>query len=307
MHRVEELGGVMPALVSPLDRQGVVDEVGTRRLIERVIEAGATGVVALGSTGESAALSQRQRRSLLTTVAKAVAGRVPLIVGVAQVDPESAADELRAAAAAGACAGLVTPPFYAPPDQPTILDFYRRLASEAILPILVYNLPMYIKVSVEPATVQTLAQEGTIVGMKDSSGNFAYHSRVLAMTMDVPGFRLFMGHETLLLPALVMGSCGTICATANIAPRLLLSLVEHVRQGDLDAARAEQFEVLDLVAGLMVGGLPVGYKAALGLMEVCQPWPAAPTQPLHDQQLDTLRRFLDTRGLLPALAQATPR
>jgi 4-hydroxy-tetrahydrodipicolinate synthase len=298
MHNVEQFGGVMPALVSPLNADGSVDVAGTRTLIDYVIDGGVTGVVALGSTGESATLGRGQRRALVSAVAESIGGRVPLIVGVAQVDLDSARDEIRAAGEAGASAVLVTPPYYAPPDQTSILEFYRRLATDAAVPLLIYNIPMYTKVSVEPATVRTLAQEGTVVGMKDSSGNFAYHTRVLAALRDMPEFRLFMGNEMMLLSALIMGGCGTICATANIAPRLLCSLVEHVRGGQLEAARAEEFEVVDLVSGLMIGGLPVGYKAALGMMGICQPYVAAPNLLLKAEQERVLRDFLSQHRLL---------
>jgi 4-hydroxy-tetrahydrodipicolinate synthase len=295
MHHVEQLGGVMPALVSPLNPDGTVDPEGTRRLIDHVIDGGVSGVVALGSTGESATLGRSQRRALVSAVAEAIGGRVPLIVGVTQVDLDSAQEEIRAAAEFGAAAVLVTPPYYAPPDQTTILEFYRRLAAQTSVPILIYNIPMYVKVSVEPSTVRTLALEGTVVGMKDSSGNFVYYTRVLATMRDVPAFRLFMGNEMLLMSALLMGASGTICATANVAPRLMCSLLEHVRSGELDLARAEQFEVVDLITGLMVGGLPVGYKAALGLMGICQPHVAAPSHGLNPQQEESLRAFLSER------------
>ena len=138
--------------------------------------------------------------------------------------------------------------------------------------------------------------------MKDSSGNFAYHTSVLASLRDMPQFRLFMGNEMMLLSALIMGGCGTICATANVAPRLLCSLVEHVRNGQLEAARAEEFDVVDLVNGLMIGGLPVGYKAALGLMGICQPYVAAPYQMLKPEQEKLLREFLSQRRLLTGRA-----
>jgi 4-hydroxy-tetrahydrodipicolinate synthase len=302
MQNIEQLGGVMPALVSPLNADGSVDVPGTRRLIEHVVAGGVSGVVALGSTGESATLGRRERRALVTAVADALSERVPMIVGVAQVDLDSAIEEIRAAAASGGSAVLVTPPYYAPPDQPSMLEFYRRLAAEASVPILIYNIPMYTKVSVEPETVRILAEEGTVVGMKDSSSNFAYHTRVLATMRDVPAFRLFMGNETMLLPALVMGGCGTICATANVAPRLLCNLMDHVRNGQLEVARAEEFEVVNLVAGLMTGGLPAGFKAALALMGICQPHVAPPNHGLSPQQHDMLRDFVTTHPLLRAAA-----
>ncbi len=293
------LHGILPALVTPLHRNGEVDRDGTRRLIGYVVDGGVDGVVALGSTGESATLGERQRRTLLDTVAEEVRGRVPLIVGVAQVDLDSVRAELRAAAQAGAVAALVAAPFYMPPDQAAILDFYRRLAAADILPLLIYNIPMYTKVTVEPKTVLTLAEEGAVAGMKDSSGNFGYHSRVLMATRGLSDFRLFTGSEGMVLASLQMGSHGSICATANVAPRVLLDLVAFARDGDLDAARAAQFAVLDLVSALEAGGLPLGFKAALAALGICEAWPAPPTQPLDARSFEAVSDALVRHSLLP--------
>jgi 4-hydroxy-tetrahydrodipicolinate synthase len=296
---VASLQGILPALVTPLQRDGEVDLDGTRRLIRHVLDGGVNGVVALGSTGESATLGERQRRTLVETVAEELPGGVPLIVGVAQVDLDSVRSELRAAARAGAVAALVAPPFYMPPDQAAMRDFYRRLAAADILPLLIYNIPMYTKVAVEPETVLSLAEEGAVAGMKDSSGNFSYHSRVLMKTRGLPDFRLFTGSEGMALVSLLMGNHGSICATANVAPRLLLDMLAFARDGDLEAARAAQFAVLDLVFALEVGGLPRGFKAALAALGICQPWPAPPTQPLDPRELEGVSDALVRHGLLP--------
>jgi dihydrodipicolinate synthase/N-acetylneuraminate lyase len=136
--------------------------------------------------------------------------------------------------------------------------------------------------------------------MKDSSGVFSYHSRALAVTRHRPDFRLFMGNESILLASLVMGGHGTVCATANVAPRLLNSPLRHARAGDMDTAREERFQVMDLVSALVVGGLPLGFKQALHLMGVCEPWPAAPTQPLDPRHVDGRRGVLERFALAPA-------
>jgi 4-hydroxy-tetrahydrodipicolinate synthase len=281
-------------------RDGEVDLDGTRRLIRHVLDGGVNGVLALGSTGESATLTERQRRVVVEAVAAEVNGRAPLVVGVAQVDLDSVRNELRAAARAGSVAALVTPPYYMPPDQPAILDFYRRLAADDILPLLIYNIPAFTKVTVEPDSVLALAEEGAVAGMKDSSGNFSYHSRVLLATRGLPDFRLFTGSEDMLLASLVMGGHGSICATANVAPRLLVDLVAFARAGDFEAARAAQFAVVDLEAALMSGGLPLGFKAALAALGVCEAWPAAPTQPLEPRLADAVSDALLRHGLLRA-------
>src|SRR5438445_11568815 len=237
---IEELSGVLPALVSPLHKDGTADEAGIKRLVEHVVAGGVHGLLPLGSAGEGASLAERTRWQVLSCVVEAAAGRVPVICGVAQPHLEAARGEVAAAARLGAQAALVAPPFYYPTDQATVLAFYRRLAAESKIPLLLYNIPQFTKVVSEPATVAELAREGTIAGIKDSGRDFEYFENVCVATRDVPRFRIFTGSDTMLLASLVMGGAGTICGAANIAPAWVVRIYDDFVRGDLDAARAHQ-------------------------------------------------------------------
>src|SRR5690349_13913380 len=149
MFDIASLKGVLPALVTPLTSSGSVDEPAVDRLIEHVISAGVTGVLPLGSTGETAALDEPARLALLTATVRAVRKRVPVICGVAQSHLAAAQVEVAAAAALGADAALVAPPFYYLVDQATVLSFYRELAAASSIPVLLYNIPQYTKVVAE--------------------------------------------------------------------------------------------------------------------------------------------------------------
>ncbi|HEX2647896.1 MAG TPA: dihydrodipicolinate synthase family protein, partial [Candidatus Dormibacteraeota bacterium] len=155
--KLEELRGVLIALASPLREDGAVDEAGVKRLVEHCIAGGVHGLLALGSTGETASLDETSRRELLRAVIDAARARVPVICGVAQSHLTSAQAEVGAAADLGADAALVAPPFYYPTDQEGVLAFYRELAREAPLPLFLYNIPQFTKVVAAPATVATLA------------------------------------------------------------------------------------------------------------------------------------------------------
>jgi len=157
---IDELVGVLPALVSPLTKGGSVDEPAVVRLVEHVVDGGVTGLLVLGSTGEIASLDEPSRRAMLSAVMEAARGRVPVICGVAQSHLRAAMAEVEAAARSGAAAALVTPPFYYPIDQASVLAFYRALAAESRIPILLYNIPQNTKIVAEPETVSALAHEG---------------------------------------------------------------------------------------------------------------------------------------------------
>src|ERR1700674_561947 len=174
MFKIQDLRGVLPALATPLKEDREVDGPAIERLVEHVLAGGVHGLLALGSAGETASLDEASRRAILGGVVEAAHGRVPVICGVARTDLAATRAELKAAASLGADAALVAPPFYYPMDQASVLAFYRELADSSPLPLLLYNIPQYTKVTAEPATVATLGREGAIKGIKDSSRDFEY-------------------------------------------------------------------------------------------------------------------------------------
>ena len=304
MLKLHELRGVLPALVTPLTREGAVDEPAIGRLVEHVIAGGVHGVLALGSTGEVASLDQAARRQVLAAVVKAAAGRLPVLCGIAQSRFADATADVVAAAELGADAVLVAPPFYYPIDQQTVLSFYRSLAAKSPLPILVYNIPQNTKVVADPATVAELAREGTVMGIKDSSRDFEYFESVCVATRGLPDFRIFTGSDTMLLASLAMGGAGTICGGANIAPGWVVRIFDDFSRADLEAARRHQDLLLELVMAVRAGVFPSAIKAALHLQGLCEPWLAPPVAPLDDASVARLRDRMQGWGLLAEARQA---
>jgi 4-hydroxy-tetrahydrodipicolinate synthase len=299
MSDISRLTGVLVALATPVTRDGEVDRAGVGRLIEHVIGGGVHGVLALGSTGETASLDEPARRAVLEAVMEATNGRVPVMCGVAQSQLSTAIAEVEAAARAGADAVLVAPPFYYPTDQPGVLAFYRAVAERTSLPVLVYNIPQFTKVTAVPATVATLAHEGAIKGIKDSSRDFEYFEGVCIATRDLPAFRIFTGSDTMLVASLAAGGAGTICGAANVAPAWVVKIYDEFTRGDLGAARASQDSVYKLVGALRDGVFPLAIKAALHMEGVCEPWSAPPARRLEEPAVSRLREFLASSRLLP--------
>lgn len=307
MSKIEQLKGVLPAVVSPLTREGKADEAAVARLVERMLAGGVHGLLALGSTGETASLDETARRAILSSIVKAAAGRVPVLCGVAQSHLHAARTEVEAAARLGADAVLVAPPFYYPMDQPALLAFYRELAEGSPLPILLYNIPPFTKVVAEPASVATLAREKVIVGIKDSSRDFEYFEGLAIATRELPDFRLFTGSDTMLLASLAMGGAGTICGAANVAPDWVVRIYDAFVAGDMEAARADQDALYRLVQAVRVGVFPAAIKAALHMQGVCEPWLAPPVQKLGERLDAELHEKLEAWGLLSTAPSASPR
>ena len=297
MFALDRVSGVLVALATPLNRDGSVDEPSVTRLVEHVLAGGVHGLLPLGSTGEGAALDEAARRRVLSAVVEAGAGRVPVICGVAQASVASVRTEIESAARLGADAVLVAPPFYYPMDQASVLAFYRRIAEDAPVPILVYNIPQFTKVVVEPATIATLAAQGAVKGVKDSSRDFEYFEGVCIATREVDGFRVFTGSDSMLVASLAAGGSGTICGAANIAPDWVVRVYDDYARGDLAAARAGQDKVYQLVMALRGDVFPSAIKAALHMLGICEPWPAPPATRLDERLESRLRDRLAELGL----------
>ena len=304
MLKLTDLRGVLPALATPLTRDGAIDEPAMKRLVEHVLAGGVHGLLALGSTGEVASLDEAARRKVLAAVVKAAAGRVPVICGVAQSQLAAARSDVKAALELGAMAVLVAPPYYYPIDQATVLAFYRQLGEDSPLPVLIYNIPQNTKVVIEPATVATLAHEGAVAGIKDSSRDFEYFENVCIRTRDLPDFRIFTGSDTMLLASLAMGGAGTICGGANVAPGWVVRIFDEFEQGDLQSARTHQDELIELVVAIRAGVFPSAIKAALHLQGICDQWLVPPVAPLDEASVGRLRERLQGWGLLTQARRA---
>ena len=285
-------------MVTPLDRSGRVDEAGVSRLVEHVLADGVDGIVALGSSGEGPALPGAIRRRLLQLVVRESGGRVPVIAGVGQMTAESAKRDLAEAAECGAEAALVVPPFYFELSQEAVRRFFEDLSNARILPILLYNIPRFTKIRLEPETVADLSLRDNIVGIKDSSRDMEYLQQVARCTADCSAFSIFTGSDSLLLCSLLVGAHGLIGVTPNVAPNLGVDLYRAFGQGRWDEARRLQARISETLGAVRRGEFPAGFKAALELLGICERWLAHPGQSLDEAELVSLGQAMRRLELL---------
>ncbi|MGH2949693.1 MAG: dihydrodipicolinate synthase family protein, partial [Solirubrobacteraceae bacterium] len=198
-------------------------------------------------------------------------------------------------AARGAAAALVAPPAYYPLSDGDVLGFYERLADRSPLPLLLYNMPALTKISIAPAVVAALSAHPRVAGIKDSSRDLEYLTAVRYATGE--GFAVLTGSDSLLLASMVLGADGAIAASANLAPELGCTLYRHAAAGEIEAARAAQRRVFELVSACRAGPFPAGWKAALELAGVCEGHLAAPATPLEGEPRERLRARLTELGL----------
>jgi 4-hydroxy-tetrahydrodipicolinate synthase len=234
------LRGIIPPVATPFTEQHEVDVPSLERLVAFLLAGGVHGLFALGSTSETAALTDRQRATVLETVIAAAAGRVPVLAGVFDTATAPAIAHAEVAARLGADALVLTAPFYLRPGQAEIADHFRLVRAAVDRPIIAYDIPSAGPAKPARATILALAQEGVIAGLKDSSGDEGNFRLLLAETRAIPGFAAFTGSELLVDQALLAGAAGAVPGLANVDPAGFVRIYDAVQAGDLARARVEQ-------------------------------------------------------------------
>jgi 4-hydroxy-tetrahydrodipicolinate synthase len=297
---VPALEGVIVALLTPVDREGKVDHGALRQLVERVTSRGVTGVSPLGSTGEGYSLGLDQRLAVVDTVAGSVPAGIPVIPGVFAHNHEQAVAEIAAYADHGGTAVLVAPPCYYPLRAPEQEAYFSRLADAAALPLVMYNIPAYTKVQIAPAVAAALAAHPRVAGLKDSGRDFGYAAGLLDAVRAAGAaaeFSVLTGTDSMLVAYMLAGARGTICASANVVPEVVLAVYEAVRAGKLDEALRLESKLRQAQAAFGIGAPPAAVKAAVASSGVGEPWLVPPRLPLTDAETAQLEERLTALGI----------
>lgn len=232
--------GIVPPVVTPLTERFEVDWPSFTRVLEHLIEAGCHGLFVLGSTSEVIFHDEATRRAILNHAVKVNAGRLPILAGVIDPTTDRVIGHAKAAKAAGADAVVVTAPFYTRTSQAETLDHFRYVRDGVDLPVIAYDIPVCVNIKLDRSTVVTLAREGAIAGVKDSSGDEGGFRYLLSDLADRPDVFLMTGAELTCDGILLAGAHGIVPGLANVDPHGYVRLYEAARRGDWAAARTEQ-------------------------------------------------------------------
>ena len=292
------LRGIVPPLVTPLLARDRLDIEGLERLIGRMIDAGCTGLFALGSTGEAQALSYRLRIEMVRETCRIAAGRVPVLAGITDTSVDECLNLGRAALDAGVSGLVVAPPFYFRMPQSDLLRYVGIIAGELPSPLFLYNMPGLTKLEFTPETVARAAEIPNIVGLKDSSADLIYLQRVLRVVSSRPEFSILIGPEELLGQAILLGAHGGVCGGANLRPELYVALYEAAVDRRMEDVRTLAQKVIDLSEHVYrVGDAQTSYfrgvKCALELQGICSGLPAAPLSRFTETETASIREWLD--------------
>jgi 4-hydroxy-tetrahydrodipicolinate synthase len=253
--------GTYTAIVTPF-RDGEIDVAALERLIEGQIAAGVTGIVAVGTTGESPTLSHDERENVIKLAVKTAKGRCQVLAGTGSYSTRDAITATKRAKELGVDAALIVAPYYNKPSQEGLFRHFRAIARETSLPIMLYNIPGRCSVDISADTVERLAAEcPSIIAIKEASGSV---DRVSELRARLPNeFTILSGDDSLTLPFMSVGAAGVVSVASNLIPDQVCALVNAQDAGDVKSARALHRQLLPIFKDLFIEPNPVPIKTVL--------------------------------------------
>jgi 4-hydroxy-tetrahydrodipicolinate synthase len=278
----QQFKGIIAYPVTPFTADGAIDVAMLARLVNRLIDSGVHAIAPLGSTGESAYLSDEEWDLAATTSIAAVARRVPTVVGISELTTAGAIRRARFAEGIGADAVMVLPVSYWKLNEAEIVAHYAAIGAAVSIPIMLYNNPTTSGVDMSPELIARICRDVPAVTMvKESTGDLQRMHRLRQLTGGTVPF--YNGSNPLAFAALNAGAAGWCTAAPNLEAALPLALYRQVQAGDIAAARATFERQLPLLQFIVRVGLPTSVKAGLRLQGIDAGTPRLPLQPLGEQ------------------------
>ncbi len=287
--------GSLPALVTPF-KNGALDLVTLKKLVEWHIAEGSAGLVPVGTTGESPTLSHAEHQRVIEVVVETVAGRVPVIAGAGSNNTVEGISLIQHAERVGADAALVVTPYYNKPTQAGLIAHYTALHDCCTLPIIIYNIPGRSVVDMSPETMGVLAKLPRIIGVKDATGKIERVSQQRA-TCGADFIQL-SGEDATALGFNAHGGVGCISVTGNVAPRLCAEFQAATLAGDYALALQLQDRLMPLHDAIFIEPGLVSAKYCLSLLGLCSDDVRLPLVGLTDHAKTRLQAAMRHAGLI---------
>lgn len=286
----------MVALVTPMHADGTVDWESLSALVEWHIAEGTNGIVAMGTTGESATLGFREHDEVIERVVELVNGRIAVIAGTGGNATDEAIRLTRHAQRAGADASLLVCPYYNKPTQEGLYRHFHAIAMAVDIPQIPYNVPSRCGVDMLPETVQRLAEIDNIVAIKEAKGSLERIHDLIKRCGD--DLAIFSGDDGTAMESMLVGAKGDISVTANVAPALMRKMCDAALAGEQETAQTLDATLQQLHTSLFLESNPIPVKWALVEMGRIRPGIRLPLTPLDQKFHQTVRTALQKVGVL---------
>jgi len=290
--------GSIVAMVTPMHRDGLVDEAALARLVEFHVENGTDAIVAVGTTGESATLDPDEHCHVIGRVVELVAGRVPVIGGTGANSTREAIHLTAMAKDAGVDACLLVTPYYNKPTQHGLYLHFKAIADAVDIPQILYNVPGRTACDMLPDVVEQLSHIDNIVGIKEASGELDRFGMLTSRCGE--GFDVLSGEDHLALEGMIAGGRGVISVSANVAPAAMHEMCSLALDGDIEAARRVDARLRDLHAAMFLESNPIPAKWALQDMGLIGDGIRLPLTPLSEVHHERVRAAIQAAERVPA-------
>ena len=288
------LKGSLVALITPMNQDGSINYEQLRDLIDWHIENGTDGIVAVGTTGESATLPVEEHLAVIEATVKYVNKRVPVIAGTGANNTVEAIALSKAAEQAGADYTLSVVPYYNKPSQEGIYQHFKAIAEATSIPMVIYNVPGRTVVSMSNDTILRLAKIPNIVGVKEASGNIGNNIELINSVPE--GFAVLSGDDPTGLPFMLCGGHGVVTVAANVAPKLFADMCRAALEGDIATARRLNEQLIPIYNTMFCEPSPAAPKWGLSLLGKCEPHVRLPLVALTEAGQAKVRAALEKSG-----------
>ena len=289
--------GSITALLTPF-KNGEVDYKAFEKFVNWQIKEGTNGLVPCGTTGESPTLDFDEHNKVVEACVKAAKGRVPVIAGTGANSTDEAIYLSKHAEKVGADALLIVAPYYNKPTQEGLYQHYKAINDAVKTPIILYNVPGRSVADIKNETVERLLNLKNILGMKDATGDLERISLLRPAYAKKKGFCYLGGDDALALPFAVLGACGTISVTSNIAPKLCAQLQAHLAKGDYASALKIHDKLMPLHDAMFAESSPGPVKYAAKLLGLCDGSVKLPLVEISKPTQEIVKKAMKHAGLI---------
>ena len=255
--------GAGVALITPF-KNDEVDYEALRALIEWHIQNSTDAIIVCGTTGESATMSDTERKTVIKFTVEVVKSRIPVIAGSGSNNTAYAIELSRYCESVGVDGLLVVTPYYNKATDLGLIKHYEAIASSVKIPIILYNVPSRTGVNLKPHVVKRLSGIKNIIGIKEASGDFSQVAEIMRLCGS--DFAMYSGNDDMIVPILSLGGVGVISVVSNILPKETHELVMSYLQGDTNKALRLQLAMKSLIDALFIEVNPIPIKTAMNLL-----------------------------------------
>jgi 4-hydroxy-tetrahydrodipicolinate synthase len=287
--------GSLVALVTPMRPDGAIDEMALKGLVEWHIAEGTDGIVAVGTTGESATLDEQEHCRTIRRVVELVAGRVPVIAGTGANSTTEAITLTRCAKSAGADACLLVTPYYNKPTQQGLFLHHKAVAEAVDVPQILYNVPGRTACDMLPETIARLSEVPNIVGVKEATGELSRITRIRELCG--PAFAIYSGDDATGCESMLLGGNGVISVTSNVAPAAMHAMCVAAMAGNRAEAERIDATLAGLHKELFIEANPIPVKWALAEMGKIDIGIRLPLTWLSEDAHEAVRRAMQQAGV----------